>query len=126
MSQILKDEDENVILLSTISAATLTLYDVYSEEIINSRNNQNILNANNVTIDATSGLLSWLIQAEDNIIVGLVDHLGLGHENDDVDWLEEHIALFQIEWDSGSKKKSHEIRLLVKNIGIKVQFDVGG
>lgn len=37
--------------------------------IINSRNAQNVLNVNNVTIHATSGLLTWAIQPADNAIL---------------------------------------------------------
>ncbi len=112
-----KDESDTAVALTSIDSISLTLYDKYSGEIINSRNAQDVLNTNNVTYHATSGLLTWAIQQADNIIVGLVDHLGIGHENDDVDWLEEHIALFDIVYNT-DLRAIHEVKLLVKNIGI--------
>jgi hypothetical protein len=59
--------------LSSISAATVTVYDVdaYVEGaspakgIVNARSSQNVLNTNNVTIHQTSGLVTWLMQPED-------------------------------------------------------------
>lgn len=62
---------------------------------------QNVLNANNVAVDATSGLLTWTIQTTDTTLVEVID------------W-ERHIALFQ--WTTASAAGKHEIVLLVKNI----------
>jgi hypothetical protein len=55
--------------LTDISTATLTLKDE-SGTIINSRNAQNVLNANNVTIHATSGLVTWARQVADTTVTG--------------------------------------------------------
>lgn len=48
---------------------TLTLYDTATNGIINSRDAQNILNANNVTVDS-DGLVTFTMQPEDNAIIG--------------------------------------------------------
>lgn len=54
--------------LADISAFTLTLKVQDGPEdgdAVNSRTLQNILNANNVTVHATSGLVTWVIQTAD-------------------------------------------------------------
>lgn len=67
---ILKDNDGVVVPLSAISSATLTYYDQQTYEpnsspakgIINGRDGQNVLNTNDVDIDATSGQVEWDVQ----------------------------------------------------------------
>lgn len=72
----LKDNAGTVVPLADITEAELTLYDMDSHApgspavgIISSRDAQNVKNANNVTIHATSGLVTWAMQPEDNPIV---------------------------------------------------------
>jgi hypothetical protein len=73
----LKDNADVVVPLADIDTATLTLFDLDTyvpgaspaEGIINSRDAQDVLSANNVTIHATSGLVTWAMQADDNPIV---------------------------------------------------------
>jgi len=60
----LEDSDETAIPLANISAITLTLYNVADDSIINSREDQDVKNTNQVTIHSTSGLLTWAMQAE--------------------------------------------------------------
>ena len=55
--------------LANINSVTLTLTNAATGAVINSRNSQNVLNANNVTIHATSGALSWLIQPGDTSLI---------------------------------------------------------
>lgn len=62
--------------LADIDSATLTLYDLDTYRpgspvlgILNSREAQNVKNANNVTIHGTSGLVTWVMQPEDTVIV---------------------------------------------------------
>lgn len=102
----LKDESGVVVPLSAIGALTLTLYDVDSDTIINSRDTQNVLNANNVTVHATSGLLSWTAQAADNPIVLATRPAGS---------LERHIALFEWTWAT-TKKGKHELEIFVQQL----------
>lgn len=89
----LKDEATNLpVPLADITSLTLTLYDLESLNIINLRDEQNILNANNVTVHATSGLLTWQTQPEDNVIVDTTL---------DTHAKEVHIALFEWELTNG-------------------------
>lgn len=59
-----KDENGTVIPAASLTTVTLTWYDTTDLSIINSRNAQNVLNANNVTIDA-NGVLTWEMQPND-------------------------------------------------------------
>ncbi len=86
-----------------LTVATLTLADVMTAAdgspnlgIINTREDQNILNAHNVTID-THGHLMWSVQPEDNIIVTSRRQV------------ERHHAFFHFEWDGGSLNYECEI-----------------
>jgi hypothetical protein len=54
--------------LAEILTLTFTLRDVRTGGVINSRTNQNVKNANNVTV-AVDGAIAWSAQAEDCIIV---------------------------------------------------------
>lgn len=73
----LKDNAGAAVPLSAIDTATLTLYDMDTGTpgaspttgIINGRDAQNIKNAHDVTIAATSGLITWELQPEDSVIV---------------------------------------------------------
>ncbi len=98
----LKDEDGNAIPAGSLTSATLTLHVVHTGAIVNSRNAQNILNANNVTIDGT-GLLAWTIQAADMAIT------------DDSRRVEVHRALFVFKWGSG-REKPYEIDYEIENM----------
>lgn len=64
----LKDEDDVIIPAANIVSLTLTLCEVADGTIINSRDDQDVLNTNNVTVDS-SGILIYTIQELDNIIV---------------------------------------------------------
>jgi len=64
----LKDEDGNIIPAANIVSLTLTLCEVPDGTIINSRNDQDVLNTNNVTVDS-SGILIYTLQELDTIIV---------------------------------------------------------
>ncbi len=70
----LLDQAGVAVPLTDINLAALTLYDMESyvpggspvAGILNARDAQNILNAHNVTIHATSGLITWAMQPDDN------------------------------------------------------------
>jgi hypothetical protein len=82
---------------SELTAATLTLYDLGTYVpgaspvvgIINSRNGQDVLNTNDVTIHATSGLVTWVMQPEDNPIINTRRQV------------ERHRANIGFEWSTG-------------------------
>lgn len=101
----LKDENGAAIPAAGLSALTLTLYNDSSpsQQIINNRNSQNVLNQNNVTVDS-NGILRWTMQPADNKLF------------DSALAYEEHLALFKFEWQAGAKRGYHEVLLRVKNL----------
>lgn len=95
------DEAGNPIPGSELSTLTLTLFNAADKAIINSRDDQNVLNANAVTLNE-SGELQWSAASADNPIVGDV---GLG-------LTEKHLAQFEWTW-GGGKRGSHILTLHV-------------
>lgn len=100
----LKDEAGVAIPGSALTTATLTLQVLHTAAIVNTRNAQNIKNANNVTI-SEAGVLDWLIQIADATIL------------DDTKKIEIHRALFLFTWGSPTKSKAHEMDLEIENLG---------
>lgn len=96
----LTDETNTVIASSGISTLTLTLRDATTKGIINSRSAQNVLNTNNVTVHATSGLVTWSIQAADTT--------PLNKEQPYVD----HIAEFACTWAT-TKSMIHKVTIRI-------------
>ena len=103
----LRDEAGNLLQLANIVSAKLTLYDYETLEIINDRDGQDVLNANNVTIGATDGQLDWDVQDDDNAIV--TAGLTPGER-------EAHVALFTITYDT-DKVLRKELEILVRQLG---------
>lgn len=95
------DEAGNAIPAAEISTLTLTLFNAADKSIINTRDDQNALNANGVTLN-DSGELTWNSASEDSPIVG---NVGLG-------LTEHHIAQFEWTWGSG-RRGSHKVDLFV-------------
>ena len=60
----LVDEDGVAIDAASLTTFTITVINLRTGAVINSRNRQNALNVNNVTISA-GGLVTWSIQAAD-------------------------------------------------------------
>ncbi len=88
---------------ATLSTLVLTLYVIKADgtdAIVNSRNVQNVLNANNVTV-STGGLVTWLFQVGDTTLVEAIP-------------FERHIALWEWTWPTGAGK--HEVILVVRNL----------
>ena len=100
---VLKDETGAVIPASALTAITLTLYDLATNAIINNRDGQNVLNANNVTID-NSGNLVWSVQAADHALVRTSGRP-----------LEKHRAVFEYTWSSGTKQDWHAVEFQVES-----------
>lgn len=98
----LKDENGSVVPGSSLNSVTLTFYAVHSGAIINSRNGQNVLNANNVTI-SEQGVVTWTLQLNDVKIV------------DDTQLTETHRALFLFTWGS-NRCKPHELDVVISNL----------
>lgn len=61
----LEDAAGDPIALADISAFTMALYDLTSGAIINSREAVDVMTDADFTVHATSGLVTWLIQAAD-------------------------------------------------------------
>jgi hypothetical protein len=99
---VLVDDTGAVVAASALTTLTLTLTDDATGTALNGRTNQNVLNANNVTVDS-SGNVVWSIQPADNVIVGTRE-------------LEAHTALWTATWSSGTKSLTHEVAVLVTNL----------
>ena len=100
----LNDEKGDPVTVSALATLTVTLYDKATGDIINSRNGQDALNANDVTLHATSGALTWKMKAADNPI-----NTPATIEAGDY---ERHIALFEWTYDmsgSGVGDGKHEV-----------------
>lgn len=100
----LVDEAGDEILLADVDELRLTLVDVASGTLI--RDNQDVLNTNNCTLHATSGLLSWYITPTDTALVG----------SPSIDQYEEHLATFTVTWENGTKAAHREILMRVLNL----------
>jgi len=98
------DETGVAIPAASLSTLTLTLYDVVSGTKINSRNVQNVLNANNVTVSSSGGL-TWTMQPADNPIISTA----LPNEL--------HVALWEWTYGAGGTKAGkHETGFSIKNL----------
>lgn len=95
------DEAGSPIPGSSLSSLTLTLFNAADKSIINSRDDQNVLNANEVTVNE-SGDLTWNSVAGDSPIVGSV---GIGQT-------EHHVAMFEWTWGS-NRRGSHLLNIYV-------------
>jgi hypothetical protein len=99
----LTDETGAPIDGTALDTATLTLYDVATEAVINSRSAQNVKNTNGVTISAL-GALVWVLSPADNAIVG-------------TGAIENHVALFTFTWGgTGAKACTHDVTIRVRNL----------
>lgn len=110
------DDDLNPIGSGDLITFTLTYYNLADNKIINSRNAQNILNMNDVTIDG-SGNVAWAIQVEDTIIVN--DKLVPATK------LEQHAALFEWTWGAPVKSSSKSVAIYIKQTGIGIDPHYG-
>ncbi len=102
LTAVLKDENNAGIPAAALATLRLTLYragDITA--ILNNRNEQNVLNQNGVTVDA-SGNLVWVMSALDNALLTTARE-------------EAHIALFEWTWGSG-REGAHELVLFVINL----------
>lgn len=88
---------------SNLEQLTLTLYDLVTKAVINSRNAQNVLNTNGVTVDG-NGLLTWTIAPADNPIITAGK------------LLEAHRAVFHGTWASGSREYTYQMEIQVTNL----------
>lgn len=105
----IKDADGNALALADLGTMTLTLYDVSSDAVINSRSKQDVKNVNDVTIAALGGSLTWLLQAADNPIVSGTATL--------IQKRQHHRALFEYTHNGDGSPGKHELDIYVLNLG---------
>ena len=106
------DETGTAVVMSVLTTLTLTLYNLATSAIINSRNAQNVKNANNVTIydtpqtasDGSKYNLLWAMVPADNPVVNQALQA------------EPHIALFQGTWSAGAKRLNHAVAITVQRV----------
>lgn len=110
------DKDGSPIPAVNMDSIVMTLIETASGAIVNSRQNQNVLNANNCTYQATSGLFTWDIQPADTTIV---------NGETDVDGIEEHLATVTAKWDT-TEELSFEVLLKIKNLRSVPQVSATG
>lgn len=103
-SGTLSDEADDPVAAASLDDFTLTLYDLHSDTIINSRDAISVLNANGGTMGASDGVFTMQFSSLDNPIVANLD------EGD----TEDHYALFTATWDGGDGQLSFIVRLRVK------------
>ena len=107
--QMTDSADGTTIPLSSLTTLTLTYYNVVDGVIINSRDDQDILNVNDVAVSST-GLVTWRIVTGDTAISDTtITEAGE---------FESHRALFQWTYsssDSTTKSGNDEIDIKVRN-----------
>lgn len=92
---------------ASLDSLTLSLINVQTGVVLNSRNAQNVLNANGVTIDV-NGLITWTLAPADNAII------------DDRLQVEEHRAIFTAKWSGGAGELVFDVDIPVRNISVVV------
>jgi len=100
----IKDENGTLIPASQLHEVKLTLYIPSSGAIVNSRNAQDVKNANNVTI-SEAGAVVWTQQVADVTMV------------DDTLETEIHRCLFLFTWQTGARSKPYEVDFEIENLG---------
>lgn len=103
---VLVDETGTAVPASALTSLTLTLYDRDTATIINTRNAQNVLNANQVTIDANGNLAWKWLPADQTLISSTLD-------------LEVHIALWVAKWigvDGLARELPYELKFQVRRV----------
>jgi hypothetical protein len=90
----LKDEQGVVVPLASLSSITLTLFGKKVDDIINSRDDDDVLNAGGGTYHATSGLFTMTFDGDDSPIITASSKDGK---------VEDHWAMFDAQWGTGGR-----------------------
>lgn len=106
-SVTINDENGDPVALDAIDSITMTIVETQTGTTVNSRSNQNVLNSNNCTFHATSGLFTWAVQPADTAIVNSDTPVGKR---------EIHLATLTFKWASEAKEWHREIALKVLNL----------
>jgi hypothetical protein len=100
----IKDAEGTPIPLDQITTLTMNLWNQATRSIINSRQDQNILNLNGVIVDPTSGALKWTMAPADTTI----ENPALSYES--------RVAQFVWTYSGGNKRGTHEILFTIRNL----------
>jgi len=108
----LVDSDGAGVPVSMLTTVTLTYYDVISGTIVNTRNAQNVLNANDVSVTTVGSpavtTVEWQIQPADTAMV------------DPELALEYRVAQFRWTWDSGTRHDAYQVQFAIENMAFVV------
>lgn len=101
----LLDDQGDPVLKAALTTLTLTLYnaDTMDGAIVNDRDHQDALTADDITVGDTDGSITWTLAPEDTAIL----NPRRGHER--------HTALFEWTTNTGTTG-SHEVTFLVANV----------
>lgn len=106
---VVQDDSGNPLPAASLTTLTLFLYVIKADgttQYIRGAAGapQDVLNVNNVTVDA-SGNLVWSIQVADTTMIETLD-------------FERHLALFTWTWAAGTRTGRHQLILVVKNLDV--------
>lgn len=122
----LKDENGQPVQKSALDSLTLDLYHLADDgttTTINGREAQDVLDANDVTVHATTGEVTWDVQREDVPFLGSDPSTTAAacwparRTSSQVfaPQYETHVARFTVAWDT-TEQKSYAIVMRVKNV----------
>lgn len=102
-------ENNQPFLLDDIDDVRLTLYERGTRMIINGRNRQSALNANNVSVvqGSTKTVLTWEQQEDDNVCI-LAPRIDYGE-------FEAHVAVFEIQYKT-TRHLTHTAEFFIKRV----------
>jgi hypothetical protein len=108
----LVDQDAAAIDPGFLDSLTLTIYDRDSHAIVNNRDHQDILNANNGTVTTETSpsvrtIVTFTLQPEDTVIL---DQTRLG---------EQRILHFRWSWNNGTWWAAHVVQFGVENVELE-------
>lgn len=106
---VIQDDQGNPLPAASLTTLTLFLYVIKADGTTSyirgaAGTPQDILNANNVTVDG-NGNLVWSLQVADTTLVETLD-------------FERHLALFTWTWAAGTRTGRHQLILVVKNLDV--------
>jgi len=103
---VLTDDLGDPVQGSLLNTLTLTVLQEYTLAVVNDRDDQDVLNDNDVTVD-TDGNLIWSMTVDDTVILNNALRK------------EMHRALFAWTFDSGTKSGNKEVIIMITNrVGI--------
>lgn len=96
------DETGAAVASASVTTMTMTSYDNKTKQIIGGRNGQDVLNTNNGTYHATSGLFTWTVLIADTALADQTNKQ-----------VETHVHRLRVTWSSGTKAKAHSFLFTV-------------